>query len=308
MLMEMPLRGVRDRVLVLRSLASFAPLDDEAMTVLAEHAKTRRFRAGETVLSEDGPVPNVYIVIEGQITSHRLGKRIAVVGRSRGVGFLSVVAADQNGVHAVADTDTLTLEIPAEVLQNAFEENYSLVRNGLRLSAGELVRKRGNLPERPGRAEPIALGEYRERPQTLVERIIDLASRRMFDECNVDALIAVARRTEEIRVEPGEVFWRLGEPSSFWLRLDYGRVRCTADDGTAVDVGRGFVLGIMDSFAQVPRSYEARAETRIIAFRVELEPFLEVLESHYDLARQLMAVIARTLLETPSTTDSRPAP
>jgi CRP-like cAMP-binding protein len=145
----------------------------------------------------------------------------------------------------------------------------------------------------------VKLGEYRERDRTLVELIIQLSGGGIFRGCNIDALVAVARRTREIRAEAGEVFWRLGEPSSTWLRVDYGRIRCTSADGRHVDVGQGFVLGIMDALGQVPRSYEARAETKIIAYRSELDSFLAVLESHFELARDLVAVVARAVLETP---------
>ena len=300
MLTEIPLGSVRDRVLLLRSLGSFSGLDDEGMTLVAEHARGRSFRAGETLLTEGRPLSHVYIVIDGQLTSERLGQRVAVVTRSRGVGFLSMMARDEQGVTVVADVDTQTLEVPTEVLEHGLEENFSLVRNTLRNIAAALVKKRGNLPAPADKPPPFSLGEFREREHTLVERILDLRSGRgIFQDCNLDAVFAFARRIEEIRVEPGTVFWKIGEPSSFWLRLDHGRVRCRAADGATVDVGHRYVLGIMDAVGQVERSYEARAETLVIAYRNQLETLLDVLEMHFDLARDFIAVLARALLETP---------
>jgi CRP-like cAMP-binding protein len=133
----------------------------------------------------------------------------------------------------------------------------------------------------------------------MVELLIQLRKGGIFAGSNIDALIAVARHTPEIRVEPGERFWAVGEPSSFWLRIDYGRVRCTSADGKIVNVAHNFILGIMDSLGGERRSYEARAETRVVAYRTELESFLAVLETHFELARALIAVVSRTLLETP---------
>lgn len=299
MLTEMPLRGVRDRVLLLRSLPSFAGLDDAGLTLLAEHARTRSFRAGETVIAEGRPLSHVYIVVSGQITSNRLGKRVAVVTRSRGVGLLSVLARDSNGVDAVADVDTLTLEVPADALQDALEENFSMLRNSLRLSAAALVAKRGNLPASPDRPGPQTLGEYRERPRTMVELMLLLGKTGVFSGVNIDALVAVARTTREVRIAEGEVLWRIGEPSTFWMRVDYGRVRCTAADGRHVDVGPDFILGNLDCFGQAPRSYEARTDTRIIGYRTELDGFLAILETHFQMARDLIAIISKALLETP---------
>ena len=53
----------------------------------------------------------------------------------------------------------------------------------------------------------------------------------------------------------------------------------------------------MDSIAQAPRAYEVRADTLVIANRIELESFLGVLESHFELARDYLAFIARTVLD-----------
>lgn len=305
MITEMPLRSVRDRVLLLRSLPSFGGLDDEGLKLVAEHAKGRLFRAGETLLVEGRMPEYVYIVVNGQLTSRRLGKLLAVVTRPRGAGFLSVNARDENGVHVVADEDTQTLEIPVDALLSAFEENFSLVRNTLRISAAALVKKRGNLPASPDKLPPLSLGPYRPHPRTLVELLIELRSGGIFANTNIDALIGVARQSLEIRVEPGETFWNIGEPSSSWLRLDHGHVRCTAADGKVMDVGHHFVLGILDSLAGVPRSYQARAETRVVAYRTELEAFLAVLETHFELARALIGVVSKSLLETPDP-DTKP--
>ena len=299
MITEMPLHSMRDRILLLRSLHSFAGLDDEGLKLVAEHARSRLFRAGETLLTEGRTPEHVYIVVSGQLRSTRKGKLLAVVTRPRGAGFLSMNARDENGVHVVADEDTQTLEIPVDALTSALEENFSLVRNTLRVSAGALVRKRGHLPASPDRPPPLVLGDYRSEPRTMVELLLEQRSVGIFSFANIDALIAVARKTLEVRAEPGEMFWNIGEPSSSWLRIDHGRIRCTSADGKVVDVARNFSLGNLDALAGEPRSYSARAETRVIAFRTELEPFLAVLESHFDLARALIAVLSKAILETP---------
>ena len=305
MLTEMPIQSVRDRLLLMRSLPNFGALDEDALTLLVEHARTRFFRAGETVVAEGEPLGSVYVVVDGQITSNRKGKRLAVVTRSRGVGLLSVMARDPIGVHAVADLDTVTLEIPTDAFLDAIEQSFSVARNTLRLCAAQLVKKRGNLPAPADHPPVVELGEYRERPRTLVELMIDLrASPGIFKSANLDAIIAIVRATEEIRVEPGEVFWKLDEPSTHWLRIDHGRVRCTSADGRSMDVGHRFVLGILDAIGTAPRSYEARAETRVVAYRTQLEAFLAVLETHSDLTREFIARLAMAVLETPDAAPS----
>ena len=100
-----------------------------------------------------------------------------------------------------------------------------------------------------------------------------------------------------MRVEPGEVLFRIGDPATFWLVVEHGRIACTNQAGERMDVGYGFVIGMMDAIGQQPRSFEARAEPRVVASRVELESFLGVLELHHDLAREFLALFARMAMD-----------
>lgn len=300
MLTEAPQISVRDRVLMMRSFPAFAPLDDDSLSYLAEHSRRRAFRAGEEVTREGQPLEHGYMVIDGQITVRRRGQLTAVVTRGGGVGNLSILAHDPHGVTGIADVDTVTAEYPAAIMNEAMERNFPLVRNSLRLVAGGLVRRRGLLPARPEDAPPVELGTWPEHPATVVDHLLAArASTGVFATANLDALLANARAIREVRFEEGEPLWRVGEPSSWWMRVAYGSVRCSSADGRFVDVGQGFMLGIMDAYAQTPRSYEARTRTRVVGYRTELEDGLAVLEDYPELARGLVAMLAMTVLETP---------
>jgi CRP-like cAMP-binding protein len=301
MLNETPLVTIRDRVLLLRTFAAFAALDDETLTVMAEHTRRRAFRAGEVVASEGAPLASAHMVIEGQITVRRKGRRTAVVTRGGGVGNLSILARDPHGVSAVADVDTLTAETPAAAMNEGLDRSFPAVRNSLRLVAGGLVGRRGHLPCRPEDAPPVELGTWPEHPATIVDHLLAVrSSTGVFANANLDALLAHARAIREVRFEEGAPLWQLGEPSSWWARIAYGSVRCTSADGRFVDVGKDFMLGIMDAYAQMPRSYAARTNTRVVAYRTELEDGLATLEDYPELARGLVAALAMTMLETPS--------
>jgi len=74
-----------------------------------------------------------------------------------------------------------------------------------------------------------------------------------------------------------------------------GKVRCTEPDGSAACVGRGFTLGVLDVWSGV-RAYEARAETPLIAFRIDFESFLALLEAHPEVGLDLLRGFAQDLL------------
>lgn len=296
MLVDLPLPGVRDRLLLLRSLETFAGLDEEAITLLAEHSKPRVFRAGEAVFVEGRPVESVHVVVDGQISSRRRGKLLAEVRRARGVGFLSLLARDEGGVDAVADLPSHTLEVSAAIVVDAMEENFSFLRNLLRLTGRGLIERRSGLPADPDTTPPAEIGVYPTRKHTLVERVLDLRSGGIFATGNLEPVVELARRNEEVEFAPGEVLWRAGERSTWSIRIIAGLVHCVSAGGREVTVGKGFVLGSLDALGELPRSFEARAATRVVAYRSGLEDMLSIMESHPSLGRELLAVLARVLL------------
>lgn len=296
MLVDLPLPGVRDRLLLLRSLETFAGLDEEAMTLLAEHSRPRAFRAGEAVLVEGRPVESVHVVVDGQISSRRRGRLLAEVRRARGVGFLSLLARDDGGVDAVADLPTHTLELPAAIVVDAMEENFSFLRNLLRLSGRGLMSRRGGLPADPDAGPPPEIGTYPERPHTLVERVLAMRSGGIFATGNLEPVVELARRNEEVEFAPGELLWRAGDRATWSVRIIAGLVDCSIASGRRVTVGQGFVLGSLDALGELPRSFEARAQTRVVAYRLGLDDLLSIIESHPSLGRELLVVLSRALL------------
>ncbi len=287
--------GLRDRILLLRSLSTFAGLDDEALTLVAEHGKTRRYRKGDEVATEGAPLLSVHIVLRGALEVVQNGRTV-LVEEEQGIGVLAVLARETSCSRAVAARDTLTLEIPVTVYLNALEENFSLVRHLLRVMSKAMLEARGNLPAKPSDTVPDK-GEYFEGTRTLVQTVIGMtAIAGPLANANMDALIEVARRTRQIEVEIGHVFWRPGDPSTYSIRVTHGLVRCTNPEGAHVDVGPGFSLGSFDMWSGLPRVYAAEAITVIQAYRIDTEDFLPVLEVHVDLAMELLSVLAVALL------------
>lgn len=297
MLSDLANESLRDRTLLLRTLPAFASLEDESLSLLGEHVRLRRYRAGARLLTAFEPLHHIYIVLEGRVRCQRPGHDpVSFAQRREGVGFLSLMAREPDGLDAVVEEDALLLELPAEILEHILELDFAIIRNMLRNCASALVDLRGLLPVAPEHAPPVELGVRPERRRTMVERLIDMRDVPLFRRGNVEALIALTRRTEYVEVEAGHEFWRHGELAPCWVVVEYGKVRCTNAAGVSVDVGSNFVIGTMDAIAQRPRAYSARAETEVVGNRIELASFMGVLETHFDLAREFAAFIARAVL------------
>ncbi len=280
--------GARSRFFLLRSLATLAPLDDAAIAMLAEHARPRRFRAGDVMIAADQPVRAVYLVLEGAVEL-RQGEARFPMGRGGGVGFQTLITR-MTGVSAVATADSRTLEIPAAVILDAFEEDFAFMRNGLRLAAGAVLRQRGGLPADPRRQGEVDAGEPR--PSLgFTERLLELRKVPIFGNTNLGGIVEIVRCSVEVRGRAGDRLWTAGASADHWIQVLWGKIRCIAPDGREVVVGADYTLGVMDSLAAQPRSFTATAEADWCGYRIDHEAVLSVLETHFELARDFQAVL-----------------
>jgi CRP-like cAMP-binding protein len=286
--------AIRDRLLLLRSLEEFGGMDDEGLLLLVENARERTYRAGEYLTRVDEEARVINVVIEGEVVLKRPKLADSVIKQRRAFGLLTVMA-DARNQDAIARVDTRVLEIPVRGYSAALEENFSLLRNALRFLGSLLSRLRHRLPADPKRPPKAEIGEYYENPRTLVEQLIELR-KGPFVHMNIDALVDLARRMVEVRVPAGHVFWKAGDACTYALHVEYGRIHCTIPSGESVDIASDFTLGVMDLWSGQPRSYDAVAETNIIAYRIDYEDFLVISEMHIQVALDMLRGLARQYL------------
>ena len=287
-------KGIRDRVLTLRSYPMFEGLDDDALLLLAEHGAPALYSDGDVISPEGEPTRSLCLVVEGEILVSRQGQVLTVRKAGDAYGGLPLLARVPSTL-AVAVGNTFTLEIPATAFEAALTQNFSLLRTTLRQLGTSVLAMRGNLPSLSNNPSAVDEGSYYEQPRTLVERLINLRQGN-FRHMNMEALIDLARSMVELRLPAGTLLWSAGDPSTHALHIDVGRVRCTERDGRSASVGHGFTIGVLDVWSG-SRVYEARAETPLIAFRIDIEGFLALLEAHPEVGLDLLRGFARDLLE-----------
>ena len=247
------------------------------------------------MISNAGDTPQaITIVMAGRVTLTREGRSELVIERGGGFGLLTVMA-ESVSARAVAIAETVVLEIPAAAFRAALEENFSLLRQALRTMSASLFAARGRLPADPTKPLNPELGEFFEKPRSLVENLLALR-KGAFVDMDIDALVDLTRRMVEVRVPAGHVFWAAGEPATYALHVEYGRVRCTVPEGPHVDVGHDYTIGVMDVWSGESRGYEARAETQTIAYQIEYEDFLAVTELHVSVGLDMLREMTREYL------------
>ncbi len=73
-------------------------------------------------------------------------------------------------------------------------------------------------------------------------------------------------------------------------------------DGEVMRFGPGDVAGVLDSLGKQPRWYRARTEGPLVAMKVERVAWSDLLEDHVQVARQMVKMLSRAMLDLMSRT------
>lgn len=290
--------GAFDRLLYLRTLPLFGTLPPEDLALLATYTVERQFEAGARLTSEIGRVEAIHLIVDGSVRTSRGGSPIGVFGPRDTVGVLGLLARTDAGVEALTVTASRTLQIGTDALLDLFEDHFSILQHVLRGVASLVLDKRRQilLAGAPEPQEEPAIASAR--PLDFVERIFFLRRALPPGFTSVAALAGIARRATELRLEPGALLWAQGDPADAVVIPVRGAIACVVDGGThRFRCGAGVFVASSEALAGASHWYEARADSALLALRVSVEDLVDVFDDHFELAMEMLALMARDLLE-----------
>jgi CRP-like cAMP-binding protein len=290
--------GPLERALYLKTLSPLEGLGPAEIAVFAEHAVEHRYRRGAHVLKAGEMVPACHVVVEGRLrVQSPKDPQPTEVGPRETAGLLTLLARSTQGVDAIAVEDTLTLSIEADVVFDIMEDNFTIFLQLLRYVARRTLEERRDIPEwellAPGQDDDNRTPEN----LNLIDRLLYL--RRpgsVFEHSSLAALADLTAMTPELRFPPGTILWNAGDRSDEAFIIMRGIVLCTAQGTlTPFRCGPGYPMGNLERLYGEPRWYTAVTETDVVALRSDLDSFLDVLEDHPDIARDVLVGMARNL-------------
>jgi CRP-like cAMP-binding protein len=291
--------GPLERVLFLKTLGPLEALDLADIAVFAENAQEGQFAPGETILRAGERACSYHVITEGRVRAEG-GEypEPAVLGPRDGFGFLPMLAGLPEGLQATAEEATLTLMFEDDVIHDILEDHFSVLLNLVRNLARIMLVERRRIP--PSTYLAPAEGLFQKTPERidLVERIVLIRRPGSpFANSSLEALAQLARSTPEVRFREGQTVWRIGEPSPLMYVIVSGRIVCTGADGAVLfRAGPGYPLGNLERLCGQPRWFTAVCETPVVALRGDTEDFLDILEDHFDMARDFVSAMARNLI------------
>jgi len=287
---EPSLVGPVQRALIIKTFPGFSALDNEQIAVLAAITRERSFAAGEVIHEPGKPVLAFYLVVTGEVQLYRDGRPAKVFGPRSSIGGLSALTGQDN--HAVALTEVLALEIDADDMDEVFEDHYAILLGVLRALATTL---RDVQIQNGGGATVKKTTQVRSPPPTplnLVQRMFFFRQTSNFANASIEALADLVQDQVELRYAPGEPLWSAGDSATHSVLVVDGIVECTADGVEPFTFDRGYVVGGLDSLAQVDRWYSAHAKTELRVIELRTTHMFDVLEDHIEMAMQLVRALA----------------
>ena len=128
-----------------------------------------------------------------------------------------------------------------------------------------------------------------------IERVAIMKSVDIFAETPDPVLASVARIIEEVELAPGENFIQAGEAGDCLYILVEGEVRVYDNDQTLTILGPGKIVGELALLDPEPRSASAAAVTDALLFRIDREPFDEVMADRPEIALGIIRSLARRI-------------
>lgn len=305
---QLNLESVRDRALLMRAMPTFAGVDDDSLALIAAHARTRVFPPGATLTRENQPIEEVYAIVRGRVEVRRQGEVVQVPDPSPAtVGLLPVLVRDTQGFDSIAIEETVALALPPQVLLDVLEEHFPVVRELLRIGARALLGRLRAIGERqsllgellfalPGAELAPSAGIGR---GGRVEMLMRLRQVPLMETADLDAMFAILDHQDLRVLAPGETLWRIGDIVDFTVMIETGRLRAEMPGCPPVILGERMMAGRLESLASEPVRYQVVAEVETHLLRIDMSGVMSVLESHFDLARKILAGVSAALLGLP---------
>jgi CRP-like cAMP-binding protein len=128
-----------------------------------------------------------------------------------------------------------------------------------------------------------------------IERVAFLKSIDIFSETPDHILASVARIMEEVEVASGESFIREGEPGNCLYIVVDGKVRVHSNERTLQILGPEKMVGELALLDPEPRSASVTAVDDAYLFRIDKQPFDEVMADRPEIALGIIRTLTRRI-------------
>lgn len=278
-------------VIQLGALPPFRSLSHRRLAALAYEGEVVMFERDAWVLRSDEAVTSLHVVLEGHLVD--LSRPPAMLlGPGALVGFPDLFVAGPTGAAVRTEGEAVTFRIETDAIRDLCERDF--------ISTATLL---GHLADRVA-ADPVSAAAASETggsktggsasapiPTRLdrVGRMIALARAAPFGREHMDALAELAGQVDVERLRPGDVLHDGSGPPDRYRVIVEGAVSLVHPDRQERRLAPGATPGLVEALASRAPDHTAQAAEETTVLTVPMDPFLDVLEDHFELAFTLIA-------------------
>lgn len=130
---------------------------------------------------------------------------------------------------------------------------------------------------------------------TTVEKILYLQGVSLFSDVPGNELMPLAMRAQVIRLGPGDVVFREGDPGDSLFVVFHGQIALQAGGRALAVLGEGEVVGELAMLDEAPRNVTASAVGEADVLRVSTEDFRNAVQDTTEFANRVISVLAKRL-------------
>jgi len=296
--------GPLDRVLLLRTLPMLEGLGPVQLAAIAQHAEERHLTRDSVLRLGNGDTEAIHVVMDGELSAFGPDRQERRLQRGDAIGFVEMLSGSGETIVCRANVDTTTLALDWDAQIDVCEEHFAVVMQYVRYIARQCsTRLAGRTQESRGPVPVIAEQRFHA-DMNLLERTLVLSRSKVFSSGCLDALAELAHHVTEAHWRAGETIWQAGQTAGHFLLVAAGTLRCSSERTGTFLCHAGAPVGIHEALGREKRWHDTTCEQDAVTIRVDVEPFMDILEDHFDLALDFLAVLAGELsrLEQPAGT------
>jgi CRP-like cAMP-binding protein len=282
--------AVLRRVLALRQFALLDGVDLAELATLAQNVVETELAPGAVVAVAGERLPAVHLVLDGCIASAE-----PAVGRWRArdvFGVLELFAGRRASTGARATMRTRTLRLDAEDVSEILDDNFGVLMSVIRAVAGLVVAR-----EPIARPHVLALPTN---PLGLVDRLLLLRRQLPFAQARIRALATLAHVSRELSWPTGAPIACAGELATSAYLIIEGNARAVGGAGEPLPLAPGDAIGLLETLAGRAHAATFEVTSPVRALASSSAALFDVLEDHTDLGLDILAMLARELLDQPT--------
>jgi CRP/FNR family transcriptional regulator, cyclic AMP receptor protein len=130
-----------------------------------------------------------------------------------------------------------------------------------------------------------------------VERVSFLKSVDLFTDTPDHILASVAAIIREMHLDPGTLFIREGDLGDCMYIVVDGQVQVHKGDRSIIELGPGSSVGELAVLDPEPRAASVSAMSEVLLFRIDKQPFDEVMADRPEIARSVIRALCERIRE-----------